>query len=293
MSLLGMFLEYGEAVSALPDPFGHGWKTPVESVPADLLDNINALIGSSRLNEQTGQARTMISQSSRNEQLDSVLARRMFNHDAWSLLSILTQASSLFKSDPEARNDPKKVDVFLRGLAKYRLLGTAMTYLASSGDGRFLSFISPDQIQPLLERPRKHVELGQMTECKPVRNSEYVCLWQMVKNAPAENVRIGLSEENGYRRLTVEDDGSGILDTNGRPLAKERLPEIFGGFSTSGGGLGLQVARRLTELDSGYIDVVTRTEGSPAIGYSTRNGSVYVPDANVGRGTRFSLQFPL
>jgi signal transduction histidine kinase len=69
-------------------------------------------------------------------------------------------------------------------------------------------------------------------------------------------VRLRVSQDGGYARLTVEDDGPGI--------APEHLEHVFerfyrvDGARASGSGLGLAIARELTELMGGAVDAVSR-----------------------------------
>lgn len=78
---------------------------------------------------------------------------------------------------------------------------------------------------------------------------------------PGKRITISVSGAEGYARLTVQDEGIGI--------APEVVPKIFERFfrtdesrakATGGAGLGLSIAKWITERHGGYIEVLSRLE---------------------------------
>ncbi|MFZ5643537.1 MAG: sensor histidine kinase [Bacillota bacterium] len=78
---------------------------------------------------------------------------------------------------------------------------------------------------------------------------------------PGKRITISVSGADGYARLTVQDEGIGI--------APEAVPKIFERFfrtdesrakATGGAGLGLSIAKWITERHGGYIEVLSRFE---------------------------------
>ena len=78
-------------------------------------------------------------------------------------------------------------------------------------------------------------------------------------SAPGSRVYLRLSAQEGYARLTVQDEGAGI--------PPESIPHIFERFyradqsrdrKTGGTGLGLSIARWIVERHEGWFEVVSR-----------------------------------
>jgi signal transduction histidine kinase len=78
----------------------------------------------------------------------------------------------------------------------------------------------------------------------------------LVHTPPGTSVRLRVSQEGDYARLSVEDDGPGV--------PAEHLEHIFerfyrvDGARASGSGLGLAIARELAELMHGSVEGVSR-----------------------------------
>jgi signal transduction histidine kinase len=95
----------------------------------------------------------------------------------------------------------------------------------------------------------------------------------LVHTPPGTVVRLRVSQDGQYARLSVEDDGPGIP-----PEHLEHVFERFyrvDGARASGSGLGLAIARELTELMGGSVEAVSRP-GETAF-------TVRLPRENVNR----------
>jgi two-component system, OmpR family, sensor histidine kinase ArlS len=76
-----------------------------------------------------------------------------------------------------------------------------------------------------------------------------------------KRISISVSDEEGYARLTIQDEGIGI--------APEAVPKIFDRFyradesrarATGGTGLGLSIAKWITERHGGHMEVLSRLD---------------------------------
>jgi two-component system, OmpR family, sensor histidine kinase ArlS len=76
-----------------------------------------------------------------------------------------------------------------------------------------------------------------------------------------KRISISVSDEDGYARLTIQDEGIGI--------APEAVPKIFDRFyradesrarATGGTGLGLSIAKWITERHGGHMEVLSRLD---------------------------------
>jgi len=78
---------------------------------------------------------------------------------------------------------------------------------------------------------------------------------------PGKRIKVSVSSERGYARLTVQDEGIGI--------PPEAVPKIFDRFfradesrarATGGTGLGLSIAKWITDRHGGHIEVLSRLD---------------------------------
>ncbi|EHQ91214.1 sensor histidine kinase [Desulfosporosinus youngiae] len=78
---------------------------------------------------------------------------------------------------------------------------------------------------------------------------------------PGKRIKVSVSSEHGFARLTVQDEGIGI--------PPEAVPKIFDRFfradesrarATGGTGLGLSIAKWITERHGGHIEVLSRLD---------------------------------
>ena len=109
----------------------------------------------------------------------------------------------------------------------------------------------------------------------------YSVLLNLVKNAKANGanrIQITLSDE--IPQYTIEDNGKGI--------AKQNLPLIFGEYSSTGGGLGLRIVRRIMDLHGGHISVDSTEKGQPTYRYDTKSNRTREIKQQE-RGTTFSV----
>lgn len=148
---------------------------------------------------------------------------------------------------------------------------------------------------PVIENPySRRIKIKEMPENGFILNPEYLALWEIIKNAidfeqPPE---LQIRETDKYVVISLEDNGPGILDEGGQPLRLERIHEIFGDFSTTGTGLGLNLAKRFVELREGYIEVSTKCEGYPAIKYDTKTNQPTLVTQELKRGSNFVIYIP-
>jgi two-component system, OmpR family, sensor histidine kinase ChvG len=189
---------------------------------------------------------------------------RILHQDVQRLDRLVTDISNASRLDAElSRDSPKALDLG-RLLAEVAHL---YQEIAKPGDVA-VRFISPQGLDPIMISGREG-PVGQV-----FRN--------LIDNArsfssPGGEVRVSLSQARGHAVATVEDDGPGI--------PAENLETVFQRFYTSrpkgaafGGnsGLGLSIARQITEAHGGVIRAENR---------KSANGEV--------TGARFVVSLPV
>lgn len=96
---------------------------------------------------------------------------------------------------------------------------------------------------------------------------------EAVAGTPGAEVRLAASQSRGGTVITVEDNGPGFA-----PAVKDKLFEPFTTTKASGTGLGLPVARKLTEALGGRISIQPREPGGVRV-------EIVLPD-NHGKHSR-------
>lgn len=92
----------------------------------------------------------------------------------------------------------------------------------------------------------------------------------VIAHSGADKIKLSMSYENGNMRLILSDNGKGI-DKEDLKYIFERLYKCDKGRSKKGSGLGLSIARQLTEKMNGSIKA----------------------DSIAGAGTSFTILFPI
>lgn len=174
---------------------------------------------------------------------------------------------------------------------QFRLIGITGAYIASGGNARFEETIPTSQLELLLSDVSKYRISIDSSE-GIVKTPEYVALHQIVKNARG-NFVVVYREGERWAKLSCQDQGPGICYENGTPLPPEKLPMVFGNFSTrKNGGLGLQFTKRLIELRKGDIEIISSPVYGHASEYSTLTRMSRIIQEPGFNGTRFTLYFP-
>ncbi|GAB5561573.1 MAG: two-component system sensor histidine kinase CreC [Synoicihabitans sp.] len=101
----------------------------------------------------------------------------------------------------------------------------------------------------------------------------YHCILNLVRNAvefspPGGTITLRLSEEKGWVRIDVNDEGAGIPDYALKRVFERfySLPRPDSGRKSS--GLGLSFAREIARTHGGHIEVTNRSEGGARVGIS-------------------------
>ncbi|GEM_PF-6560477 len=231
------------------------------------------------------------------------LALSMSGHDLNNLVGIFGTICSAY-SNRKVVNLPEH---FFRNYTNYRTLVLTMADLGLGGAPAYVTEIPVSQLEYLLYQGRINLKVTTtIPESRTITSREYVSLYQLVQNVPPVperkvSVEIEVYRNKGGSLLVVRDNGPGILDQEDKPISAERLPEIFGEYSTkkAGGGWGLQLVKALVELptlcrrgtEKGYVSVSTKSEGGPASFYSTSDGISRTLERELTPGTEFKLHF--
>lgn len=196
---------------------------------------------------------------------------------------------------------------FFRNYDHLRLFSRTIAHFATS-DMQFISrgtnpTLSATQTgllvsHDLSEKPSNFCVLDSLTG--EFSADEYVALAQLVKNAKrhgygkiikslpsTDACYIALSNERQPENtLMVTDSGTGI--------APEVLPTIFDAYSSTGGGLGLQVVRRIAEMRGGYAEVTSTRVGGASHRYATNflSGITNISFKPLDHGTEVRVYLP-
>ncbi len=81
----------------------------------------------------------------------------------------------------------------------------------------------------------------------------------VIKHSHASKITIEISKKESNIIIQIEDNGIGI-DPADLPYIFERLYKCDKGRSDKGSGLGLSIARQLTEKMNGWIDVTSKSD---------------------------------
>jgi heavy metal sensor kinase len=128
-------------------------------------------------------------------------------------------------------------------------------------------------VRPIAERLGVRVELGDVVEA-PFRGSADLLgrvllnlLDNAIKHSPAGgSVHVSMTRSNGWYDINVVDGGPGI-PTEAQQRIFERFFRVDSArvhaesSATSGAGLGLAIARRITEMHGGQLDLASSRPG--------------------------------
>ena len=128
-------------------------------------------------------------------------------------------------------------------------------------------------VRPIADRRAVRVELGELIEAPFFGDADLLgrvllnLLDNGIKHSPPDGlVEVDMSQRDGWFEITVVDDGPGIPpEFQGRVFdrffrvdaARSRAETTI----TSGAGLGLAIARRITEMHTGSLDLVKSEPG--------------------------------
>jgi signal transduction histidine kinase len=128
-------------------------------------------------------------------------------------------------------------------------------------------------VRPIADRRAVRIELRELVEAPFLGDADLLgrvllnLLDNAIKYSPVDGlVQVGMRRRDGWYEVTVVDDGPGIPpDFQARifdrffrvDAARSRAETTI----TSGAGLGLAIARRITEMHAGFLDLVTSEPG--------------------------------
>lgn len=298
--LKGRIEELGKSVKKFVDPFGRGWHFPLDVVQ---LEEARAVINKRLLSRMSDvySLTELVKVLGEEEHIkmkkdDVSLAARLYDHDLVnvhsSMNSAISEAEEYIGQNLLRKLNKQGINQLFVSASILSLFALTMAYIASGGNKGYRSDVSIQEVEFLLGYAlNRRINFTANAE-GTIKNLHFVALYQLVKNA-RRGARVSIKRSDGYLALSVQDSGRGILDENGAPMPKEKIPDIFNGYSIKkDGGLGLMVVKRILELYEGHVEVTTTTPHNPTIGYSTKSNRVYSIIPRMQLGTKFDLFIP-
>jgi len=256
--------EFGERLLQLVDPVEEGWILPIGESSIDgvveTLKEINfydvLIKGVSPITGEIEQKKEELVKGRYDANDDVVLAARIDRHDLGDHNLVLGMTS--YNILKRSKQDKDTVNMFIIDLINFRSFGLEMAYIASGGDQRFDSEIPSFMVEHLFS---SHYDKDITTKnnlAGNISSQTYCSAYRLVGNADG-NIVVTLDKENGWQKVSIRDNYTGIVDINGKPLSKEKIPDIFYELTTReyggwvdwdiyGEGVDLDVVRRKLEL---------------------------------------------
>jgi signal transduction histidine kinase len=272
-----------KVVTYLPDVYGEEWKIPCEELREKIdLKEVQAINNMTK--EIDEQGRTYQGSD------DTKLAAQIPGHDLLNVSCILRGQIELFEDLPT----PEDADNILRLATEYKAHCLAMVYLASNNNQdqpiKDPYYVSVEHLPEILGKRFARYCVNTKQIPPTITMADLACLLQFIKNAGKYGTIIRGKDTGIYNSIEVISD-SPLVDENGNPLPKERIPELFGSFSTKGRiGVGLQIAKRLMELQEGFIGVETQGEDNIRYEYNTQSNRVSIVPSRE-KGTVFRIMY--
>jgi hypothetical protein len=219
------------------------------------------------------------------------LVRRIWTHDANEAWGSLQMHLAVLNKRPGDIYNPEYASSISALAQTLGTVTSAMAYIGTDGQWP-VPTIHPATAGYMIRENlsgsrRDHVTINTIEDS--LAADEYLCLQQLAKNSRGQaEVTVRASKEDVV--LIVGDNGTGILDKDGAPMPREKIPDIFGEYSTTGGGLGLQIVKRIADLRKGYVTVDTQA-GEQASYYDTREKHA-IPVPSGRPGTVFAVYLP-
>ena len=285
--------EFGEMVLGIVDPFERGWMFPLTDVSFnEIKSNIDSIIDLKKIGEVRHLAKLIHNEGKGNQNTDNdSLAARLCTHDLMGRFALYLNVAGQMNESPKYKNNQGEIKDLVTFIILSRTIGLAMAYLSSDGDPRYVTKIPTSQLDYIWPGAPSGRDL-KINSVDSITNIEYTVIQQFIRNAKTRP-QIQMQKEQGYLVTIVSDNGMGILDEEERQIQKGEIGKIFGNFTTKHeGGTGLIVADRLAQLSGGYIELISVTEGNPAIVYNTRTKRAIEMHVPFQHGARFTLFTP-
>lgn len=235
---------------------------------------------------------------------DTLLAFKIVDHDVIGIVGTMNNAVIHARRYKQGMLDPEfpenQMTRFIRSVDVLRYLGLSMLSLASQGNPQYDVPISLSRIPSLLSiGPNIHPPSSCTTQSSlsAIDLPVWFALYQVAKNARG-NYEITIDHDDASLKIAVSDTGPGLVTASNIPMTKENIPTIFGDYSSRrGGGLGLKLVKRFTEILSGNVEVVSRAknaEGSSiTMRYNTNEKDAQtLSDSKLETGCTFTLTVP-
>ena len=210
---------------------------------------------------------------------DSSLAMSILDHDITKLMGFVGMNVGINKRDDELDHE------LLTYYDTAFPIVLMIPYLAT-GDKKFLRDIPYDNIVDRLttQLGEANIKFYPHSNCtKTIPSDIYFAAVQLVKNAKkafylakkenrlpedaSDVITLGINLFPNMVDPLKERYCVYVID-NGPGIAQEDLPKIFGSYSTTGSGIGLQVVKKIAGMRNGHIAVLSTLPGQPGYKYN-------------------------
>lgn len=211
------------------------------------------------------------------------VVREMVRHDIGNLSTYLDMQIMKY----EERSAAQLADR-LGCLAALRALGLAIPYVVT-GDEAYREEFDMHLLPTLMRTVAgdKVIEFD-LSKDGVFSNAAFYAISQLAKNAGY--CRVFAKDYGEFSMMGTQDNGTGFVHEDGRPLTADELPAVFSTFSTTGGGLGLQIVKQIVELEGGYATI--ETTANETLWYDTRLPSAERLETRKERGSTVTLYIP-
>lgn len=201
-------------------------------------------------------------------------------HDYLGLLNSYAVKKEFFANDELKEYQTEKIArELVSTLISSNQLSQAVAYIASGGDGKYITKIPFRNVGGILKNSVRVSEMGEnslevktLESLSPdamIETPEFISLFQIAKNAlkyGGGKIEISMEDVKGTKTMRIRDYGNGIKGKDNNSITTEGLPHIFDKGNTSdkinGTGVGLYIVKELNNMRKNNVSVATRFQNS-------------------------------
>lgn len=173
-------------------------------------------------------------------------------------------------------------------------LGLHFIPYVATGYKKFLTNVEITDLPDLLRNiTHKRTYSFNFDAFERVDSDIYFGIVQLAKNAKKSLARARHEYNDDVRTIDVRFThripyNIFVVEENGDGIPKDKLPELFGSYTTGGTGIGLQLVKRVADLREGHVKAVSTFNGYQTYSYDTKSNRTEKIDQKL-RGTAFKI----